>query len=94
MKVWKVHPNWESGIIHISPNWRCAIPVWLLPAVVAEIFIRFFGGSYIGIIAGIGVALVKSYYDFFILMSTYHPFFKNKKEIIKYKIKSLMKLRY
>lgn len=91
MNVWKARPSCGTGIIHLSPNWKYALIIWFLPAIAAEFFIRLIGGSIIGIIAGIGASLIKSYYDFYIIMYHYHPFFKNKRINIKQRISQLLK---
>jgi hypothetical protein len=65
--------NWTLGTVDVKANWRYALPVWILPSLAAEVVIRFMGGQIIGIIAGVGVSLIKSYYDFCLTMKEHLP---------------------
>lgn len=71
--VWKADVNWLGGKVDISPYWRFALPAWILPALVGEWTVQWMGGQVIGIIAGGSVSLLKSYHDFYRLMSAYVP---------------------
>lgn len=74
MNIWVATINWSRGEIDVSPKWRFAVSVWIAPSLFAELFVRLILNAYfIGIIAGIGVSLIKSYYDLFKLMSDYYP---------------------
>ena len=84
MNVWKARVDWERGEIDVTPNWKFALPVWILPSLVGEIFITLIGGHFAGIIAGVGVSLVKGYYDFFIMMKRYIPPLKKRKKLWRY----------
>jgi len=73
MRVWKAKVNWTLGKIDVKPNWAFALPAWTLPSLVAEILIMLLGGRFIGIIAGVSVSLIKSYYDFCLILKEYIP---------------------
>ena len=73
MRVWKAKVNWTLGKIDVKTNWSFAVPVWILPSLVAEIVIMLLGGRFIGIIAGVSISLIKSYYDFCLVMKEYIP---------------------
>ena len=73
MRVWKAKVNWTQGTVDVKANWRYAIPAWILPAFAAEMVIQWLGGQIIGIIAGASVSLIKSYYDFCVIMKEYIP---------------------
>ncbi len=82
INVWKARVNWEHGEVDVRPNWRFALPAWIIPSLIGELFIHLLGGYLIGIIAGVGVSLVKSYYDFYLLMREYIPPLKRRKKVL------------
>ena len=73
MRVWKAKVNWTLGTVDVRANWRYVLPVWILPSLVAEVVIVWMGGQIIGIIAGVSISLIKSYYDFCAIMREYIP---------------------
>lgn len=73
MRVWKAKVNWTRGSVDVTPSWRFALPAWVLPSLVGEAIVQWMGGMLIGVISGISVSLIKSYYDFYMIMRDYVP---------------------
>lgn len=76
--VWKARVNWTGGKIDVTPNWRFALPAWILPALVGEWTVQCMGGQIVGFIAGGCVSLLKSYHDFYRMMAAYVPMLNRK----------------
>jgi hypothetical protein len=83
MNIWKARITWENAEIDISPKWHLALSAWVLPSLFGELFIRALGGYFVGVIAGVSVSLLKSYYDFYRIMGSYYPHFRRRKSLFR-----------
>lgn len=72
-RVWTAKVDWRLGKVDVQPYWPLALPAWVLPALVGEAVVEWMGGYLIGIIMGVSVSLIKSYYDFYLIMAEYIP---------------------
>lgn len=66
--VWRADIRWTSMLVHLHPRWKIMIPVWTLPAIVAEVIWRFMGGQFFGIIVGLFGSSLKTLIDYVIVM--------------------------
>ena len=54
--------------IHLHPRWKTMLPVWILPALIAEILWRLMGGQFFGLIVGLFISSLKTLIDYAIIM--------------------------
>lgn len=66
--VWRADIRWSYMKIHLHPRWKVMLPVWILPAVAAEILWRLMGGQLFGVVVGLFISSIKTLIDYAVVM--------------------------
>ncbi|MFO8132876.1 MAG: hypothetical protein R6U10_02930 [Thermoplasmatota archaeon] len=66
--VWRADIRWSCMKIHLHPEWKIMVPVWIIPAVVGEVIWRLMGGQLFGVIVGLFASSLKTLIDYAIVM--------------------------
>lgn len=69
--VWRVELKWGKMQMELHPLWRFMVIVWVIPPIFGELTWRFLGGEFFGIILGLFLSSLKTFFDYLVVMYEY-----------------------
>ena len=69
--VWRVELKWGKMQMELHPIWIYMVIVWTMPPAFGELTWRLFGGEFFGVILGLFLSSLKTFFDYLVVMYEY-----------------------